>query len=109
MNVKELCEALGAKNLSGAGNENTVEGVYTCDLLSRVMSGCSEGDAWITVQTHLNVLAVADLNEAACVIIPEGIVVDENTVDKATEKDVALLSSELTAYELCWKIHELMA
>lgn len=108
MKVKELCDAIEAENLSGSGNDNEITGAYACDLLSRVMSGCNAGDAWITVQTHLNVLAVAELNEAACVIVPEGVAVDGATVEKAADKGVALISSELTAYELCWRIHELM-
>lgn len=105
MNVKNLTEALKLRNLTGKGEEKNVTGVYVCDLLSRVMSSCGEGDVWITVQTHLNTLAVAELNDAACIVIPEAIEVEETTVERAGEKEIALLSSELSAYELCWQIH----
>lgn len=33
--------------------------------------------AWVTVQTHMNVIAVATLHEMSCVIIPEGIRVED--------------------------------
>lgn len=108
MKVKELAEALKMQPLTSGGSELEVTGVYACDLLSRVMSGCEAGNAWITVQTHLNVLAVAELDEASCIIIPEDISVDPKTIDKAEEQQIAILSSELTTYELCWKIHELL-
>lgn len=109
MKVKELAEALKMQPLTSGGGELEVTGVYACDLLSRVMSGCEQGNAWITVQTHLNVLAVAELDEASCIIIPEDITVDPKTVEKAEEQEIAILSSQLAAYELCWKIHEMMS
>lgn len=109
MKVKEMAEKLDMEMLTHAGAENEVTGVYACDLLSRVMSGCNEGDAWITVQTHLNVLAVAELDDAACIIVPEGIVVEAATVEKAEETGIAMVSSQLQTYDLCWKLHELLA
>lgn len=109
MKVKEMAETLDMKQVTSAGGDNEVTGVYACDLLSRVMSGCQEGDAWITVQTHLNVLAVAELDEAACIIIPEGIAVKEDTAEKAEAQGISILSSDLNTYELCWKIHELLS
>ena len=108
MNVKELTQALSLEPVTSAGQDNEVTGVYACDLLSRVMSGCDAGDAWITVQTHLNVLAVAELNEAACIIVPEGITVEAATAEKAEEKGICMLSSQMGAYELCWRLHELL-
>lgn len=109
MKVKQMARLLGMQAVTFAGAENEVTGVYACDLLSRVMSGCEAGDAWITVQTHLNVVAVAELNEAACIIVPEGISVEPATAEKAEEKDIAILSSEMKTYELCWRIHELLS
>lgn len=109
MKVKEMARLLGMQAVTFAGAENEVTGVYACDLLSRVMSGCEAGEAWITVQTHLNVLAVAELNEAACIIVPEGITVESATTERAEEKNIAILSSEMKTYELCWRIHQLLS
>ncbi len=72
------------------------------------MSCCGAGNIWITVQTHLNVLAVAELNDAACIIVPEGISPGSATVEKALEKGIAILSADKPAYELCWRLHELL-
>ena len=46
-------------------------GGYSSDLLSCVMAGARKGHLWITLQAHLNVVAVAALNEVAAIIITE--------------------------------------
>ena len=110
MTVKEVAQKLNLTPVcEGECDSKEVTGCHIGDLLSLVMSKAQAGDAWITVQTHLNVLAVAELNEAACIIIPEGISVDAATVEKAIEKEISVLVSSMTAYELCWKMHELLA
>jgi hypothetical protein len=110
MKVVEFAEKLGLKALTGnCGLEKEITSIYTCDLLSWAMAHASKGDAWITVHTHLNVVAVALLVETACVIIPEGIAVDAATVAKAMEEKIAILSSDKSAYEICWKGHELIS
>ncbi len=109
MKVKDLVQELKLEALTSSGLENEVTGVYACDLLSRVMSGCDAGDVWITVQTHLNVLAVAELDEAACILVPEGIVAPAETVEKAEEKGIPILSAQMDTYELCWRLHDLLS
>ena len=108
MKVKDIAKTLNMKELTNAGCENEVKTVYTGDLLSRVMADCQEGSAWITVQTHMNVIAVAELNDVACVIIPHGIPVEESSLKKANLQGLCMLSSDMDAYELCWRIHELL-
>ncbi|HHV99546.1 MAG TPA: AraC family transcriptional regulator [Clostridiaceae bacterium] len=110
MKVNELAQKLDMKILTG--NETLfkdITGVYVCDLLSWVMSHAEKGNAWITIHTHLNIVAVALLTEVSCVIIPENLAVEENTIKKAEEEGIVILSSSLSAYELCYRIHELLA
>ena len=109
MRVNELARKLKLEQVTSAGDDKEITGVYVCDLLSRVMSSCQEGDAWITVQTHMNILAVAELNGAACIIVPENITVNSDTVEKAWDRGISILSSGLNAYELCWKLHEILS
>ena len=65
------------------------------------------GMAWITVQTHLNVIAVACLHDFACVIVPENIEVPQATIEKAKEEGVVLYSSPDTSYAVCCKLYGL--
>ena len=102
MTVKELIELTGATDMTPDSPKDTeVTCGYTCDLLSWVMAHGKAGMAWITVQTHMNVIAVASLMEMAAVIIPEDIEVEEATLQKAKEEDITVLQSSRTAYELC--------
>ena len=101
MTVSELAKLIDARFETGdAGMEREVASGYVCDLLSWVMSHGVAGTAWVTVQTHLNVVAVATLLDLACVIVPEGIGVPGATAEKAVEEEVAVLTTNKTAYEI---------
>ncbi len=101
MIVAELVEKLGAKVLNeGVDLNGEVQSAYVCDLLSWVMAKGAPGTAWVTVMNHMNVIAVATLLDMACVIIPENISVEQDTLDKAAEEDIPVLSTSKTAYEL---------
>ena len=78
MTLKDLMDKTGMRLLTKeAPLQREVTTGYSCDLLSWVLAHGQAGMAWITVQTHLNVIAVAMLMDMACVIIPEGIVLEE--------------------------------
>ena len=100
MLVSEFIRLSGCRVLTGDYEDRTIASGYTCDLLSHVMGKGQADMAWITVQAHMNVIAVAALLDFACVIIPESLPVDEAIVNKAAQEDIILLSSDMTAYEL---------
>lgn len=78
MLVRNAGEKIGLRLLAGkTGIDKELTGVYICDLLSWVMAHGSKGDAWITVQTHANIIAVATLLELSCIIVPEEVDVEE--------------------------------
>jgi predicted transcriptional regulator len=109
MRVRELTESLKATVITGqAGLDKDANGAYVCDLLSWVMSHANKGNVWITVQTHLNIVAVALLTEISCIIVPEGIKVEEETIIKAVEEGIPILSSSLNSYELSFRIYDLI-
>ena len=78
---------------------------YTCDLLSWVMAHGQEGMAWVTVQTHMNVIAVAVLSDMACVILPEDIQMEKESLQKAADEGMCVLRSPLSGYEICGRLH----
>ena len=105
MRVSELQALIGAENLTSEITEDKeITCGYTCDLLSWVMAHGDEGMAWVTVQTHLNVIAVAVLSDMACVVLPEGIRMEAESLQKARDEGMAVLTSPLTAYEICGKL-----
>lgn len=100
MKVSDFERLSGAACLTGEYADREIACGYTCDLLSHVMGRGQADMAWITVQAHMNVIAVAALLDFACVVIPESLPVEEAIVKKAQEEGVILLSSGRTAYEL---------
>ncbi len=102
MTVRELMAVLDANNLvEDALLDAEVTCGYACDLLSWVLAHGKQGMAWMTVQTHVNVIAVAVLMEMACVILTEGVELEEASLQKAVEEGMPVLATTKTAYELC--------
>lgn len=99
MNLLDLNTHEAFKMLTIIEDENRpVSGLECCDLLSWVMANGKENEAWITVQIHSNIVAVATLLDFSCVIIPESIEVDEEVVEKAKEEGLTIFSTALDAY-----------
>lgn len=108
MNTYDLIEKLDFKILTKENiTAKKIEGLYCCDLLSWVMSRVKAGDAWITVQTHMNIVAVASLLEISCIIIPESIAVDPDTIEKANKENIPIFSTPYNNYEIFCKMYEL--
>lgn len=109
MNLQQIIEQLNLTLLS----ENrdfanvTPTGGYSSDLLSCVMAGAKKGHIWTTLQAHLNIVAVAALNEVAAIIITENSQPDAASIHKANQQGVILLSTHESTYEINGKLWEL--
>jgi hypothetical protein len=86
MKFKEIIEKLNLSVLT-AKDKTDVEVTwgYTSDLLSDVIANSKEGNIWITLQTHQNIIAVARLKELAGIILVNNRKPDEQTLKKAEE------------------------
>jgi hypothetical protein len=80
---------------------------YASDLLSCVMSGAPHGGLWVTLQAHTNIVAVAALLELSAIIISEGATPDENTIKKANEEGITLLSSTASTFSIVGQLARL--
>lgn len=109
MNVKDVQQALELKIFGGEkGLEQEVTGGYVSDLLSDVMGNATEGMAWITLQTHLNVMAIASLKDLAAVILVNGNRPEEDMLEKANEEDIPVLGTNLSTFEIAGKLYQLI-
>lgn len=108
MNLLQISKDLELIQLTDIDlDHRVVSGVYICDLLSWVMAHAKKDYAWITVQTHLNIIAVATLLEIGCIIVPEDIDVEEETLKKANEEGIPVLKSSLSAFDIAKRLYEL--
>lgn len=85
----------------------TPTGGYSSDLLSCVMAGARKGHLWITLQAHLNIVAVGALNEVAAIIITENAQPDADSIEKANQQGVILLATSQPTYEVNGKLWEM--
>ena len=88
--------------------QSPVKGAYSSDLLSDVMGKAVEGDIWITMQTHRNIIAVASLKELAAILIVNDGHPESETVASATSEGVILLGTKERSFSICGKLYKLM-
>lgn len=108
MTVKELPKSDVFKAVTLPEGEREISGVYIGDLLSWVMGRAQSDNAWITIMSNINVVAVASLCDVACVILCESVELDSEAVTAAEEKGVNILSTELSAYGAAMALRELL-
>jgi hypothetical protein len=80
---------------------------YASDLLSCVMAGARRQGLWVTLQAHANVVAVAALLELGAVIITENAQPEPDTIGKANEEGVTLLTTPLSTFEVAGRLWEM--
>ncbi|MBQ2966757.1 MAG: AraC family transcriptional regulator [Clostridia bacterium] len=109
MQVKELAEKLNAEILTGEINlDRDVKNGYVGDLLSWVMSKAQQDDAWVTIMSNTNIVAVAVLTDVACIVLSEGVDPEPATLEKAVQQEVAILKTSLSSFEAACAIKELL-
>ncbi|MBP3301193.1 MAG: hypothetical protein J6M34_06810 [Clostridia bacterium] len=108
MTATQLREALSLQILAEPDPQRDVTGGYAGDLLSWVMGRAQSGDAWVTIMTNRNILAVASLADTACIVVAEDSAVEEDVVALATEKGINLYRSPLATFDLCCRIGSLL-
>ena len=109
MTVSEFAKEYSLSALAIPDGDREINGCYIGDLLSWVMGAASSGDAWITIMSNINIVAVAALCDTASIILAEGVTVDENVKKTAEEKGINLLSSEKSAFILATELAECFA
>lgn len=106
LTVDELKEKLELTPYYVEDGEREITGGYAGDLLSWVMGRATSGDAWVTIMSNINVIAVAQLTDVACVILAEGVVPGDELVAAAKMRGINLFSSEEPAFALAGKIFQ---
>jgi len=108
MTVNELLNSGNFKSAVLPDGERLIEGVYIGDLLSWVMGRASSGDAWITIMSNVNILAVASLADCACIILAEGVSLEDEILKTAEEKGINVLYFENSIYDAAVTLNEVL-
>lgn len=109
MKVSEIVEKLGLTVYSGRkGLNREITGGYVSDLLSDVMGNAKDGEIWITLQIHQNVMAIASLKDLAAVILVNGLEPQENTMRHSEDENIPILGSSLPTFELAGQLYQIL-
>ena len=100
MTVNELAKSLELKPVAMPDGDREINGAYIGDLLSWVMGRAQSGNVWITIMSNINIVAVASLTDVACIVLAEGVTLEDNVRVTAEQKGVNIFTSGKTAYEL---------
>ena len=103
MKLRDVCEMLSATVLC-SDVDKSFEGVYVGDLLSRAMSRVECDNLWVTIMSNANVIAVATLTEPCAIILAEDVVLQPDAKKSAEENGITVLTSPLSAYEICTRV-----
>ena len=105
MKLADLVDRLNLEVRSAPGRlDDEVTGGYASDLLSDVIANSREGDVWVTLQIHQNIVAVAIMKDLAGIILVSGREPEEDTVGKAEAESIPVMVSRLPAFELVGRL-----
>ena len=109
MKVSDIVKELNLTIYSGeAGLNKEITGGYSSDLLSDVMGNAEEGQIWITLQIHKNIMAVAMLKEIAAIILVKGLIPEDDVKEISNEKEIPVLGTSLDAFSLAGRIYAML-
>ena len=104
MTVELFMKKSGFNSVCMPNPTKEITGAYVGDLLSWVMGRANAGEVWVTIMSNLNVLAVATLADVSCIVLAEGVTLDQDVLIAAREKGINVLSTDLSAYEAAVRI-----
>jgi len=100
-------EITGSVVASASEAANEVRGGYASDLLSDVMANAEEGDVWVTLQKHVNIVAVAQLKNLSAIVLIGGRQPDADTLARAAEQRIPLVTTADRAFDVVGRLYEL--
>ena len=108
MKVKDLVNLGEFLAITLPDGDREIDGVYIGDLLSWVMGKAQTGNAWVTIMSNINILAVASLSDTSCIILAEGVKVDDEVIKTAMDKEINILTTEMDIYNTAIRLNEII-
>ncbi len=109
MTAEQLIKELKLKVYTGGElATREVTGGYVSDLLSDVMGHAREGEVWITLQSHANVVAIASLKELAAILLVKGIEPEKDVLEKAEEEGILIVGTLEDTFSISGKLFQML-
>ena len=105
MKISELVASAGLKAFN-TYSDKEIRGVYISDMVSDII-GITEGNLLVTLQTHKNLIAAANLVDVAAIVFSRGKTPPEDVVALANKAGIGLLGFGGDTWTLAKKLYEL--
>jgi putative NIF3 family GTP cyclohydrolase 1 type 2 len=110
VNLSQIAEQLGLKSLTpqiSSRNSGDISGGHVSDLLSDVLANAPSKGVLVTIQVHMNVIAVAVHADLSAVIFASGKTPEEAVVRKAVEEKIPLYVAKEPAFDIVGRLYSL--
>jgi hypothetical protein len=108
MKLTELADKLDLRSLTPeVVNRDDVTGGYASDLLSDVLVHAPAGGVLITLQVHLNVIAVASHAGLQAVIFSSDRIPEQDVIDRAAGESLSLFATAADTFEVAGRLYEM--
>ena len=97
MTAEEICEKVNG-TLAVPVEDAAATGVYVGDLLSDVMGHCGDESVLVTIQNHLNAIAVCTLAGIEAIVICQGRPVPDDMKEAAEREGVGIVATSLSQF-----------
>ena len=108
MNLSQIITTLGLQALTPASAEcleSEISHAHASDLLSDVLANAPSGGLLLTIQVHLNVIAVALHAMQAAVIFTAGMLPEEAVRNKAMEEKIPLFATKESTFDTAGRLY----
>lgn len=109
MTIRDLMQRKELSLVQDVFDDGPVSGGYTSDLLSDVMARAETDNILITIQAHVNTIAVAKLVGIRAVVIANDREILEDMVQAAQKEKIAIFRSPLNQFDLSVLVGSLLA
>lgn len=110
MTLREIATQLHWNDLTPeltAQKDATISRGHVSDLLSDVLAHAPAGGVLVTIQLHLNVIAVAVHSGQAAVLFASGLAPEESVRQRALSEGLPLYSCAETAFDAAGRLYTL--
>lgn len=108
MKLQEIVDTLGLEIISGPDTLDTeITRGYASDLMSDVIANAMADDIWVTMQVHMNVVAIASMKDIGAVVLTQDRKPLPETLQKSESEGVVLLGCSMTTFEIVGRLYQL--
>ncbi|HBT38755.1 MAG: hypothetical protein XD58_1105 [Thermotoga sp. 50_1627] len=103
----KLSEIVKALKLEVCCGNCEIDVRYGCvgDLLSEVMAHAKPDSIWITVQSHVNIIAVSVITGIRAIVLCNAHSFSSEAIEKAKAEGVCLLRTDKSPFEIAGRLY----